>query len=229
METTPLDRKLKTLDQFYQKAFSKEYQSCNTIHKLRIKARELLSCISKEDSFYKELKKLIKLTNEIRDIDVFLNEFLKGIPFKYLETIHKSSLEKKLNRERKSHCENLRKSFKKINFPTTLVSMEKKKKLEKNQLQKPTLGLNQKELHQYRIYIKKRLYFYKLYYPEEKKRIKTLTKIKDHLGRINDNINGEKRLVTLAPKIEKELSKYIEKINKKYLKKVIKLEATLKL
>ena len=72
---------LKKLLKLQQKA------TVESIHKLRIHCRKMLSLIKSDDAFYLALKKIIKLTNKIRDLDVFLQEYIDSLPKEYQSQI----------------------------------------------------------------------------------------------------------------------------------------------
>lgn len=225
MEKKLLDKKLQKLAKYYRDVTSKKSVDIESIHKIRIKTRELLSCISKENRFYSKLKKVIKLTNEIRDIDVFQNEFLKKLPTELKQHIDFDLITIHLSKVRALDYEKLQQYLYKLDIPQTLSPRDAVENKPYDLIQRVELkSFSQKELHRYRIYIKKELYFYKAFYPDKKGQIKVLTKIKDNLGVINDNNNAKKRIITFISSNEKELLSYIEKKNEKYLKKVLKLQ-----
>jgi len=74
--------KLKEFQKLIRHFTKKSLQSEDDIHKLRIKCRELFSLLDKEDVFAKSVKKIISLSNEIRDIDVFFSDYLDSLPKK---------------------------------------------------------------------------------------------------------------------------------------------------
>ncbi len=216
---------LDKLQKLYLKVLKDDAMDIKSIHKLRAKTREVISHTDKKDKAYKKLKKIIKLTNEIRDIDVFQSEFLENLPVRYTQNISLNSMLKKLQEQREKYCKSLKNYLVKFKIPKKLTT---KKDIDTTYIDIPkekiTSKLSDKELHKYRIYIKNRLYYYKLFYPNEKKMIKKLTKLKDYLGFIHDNFNAQKRIISFYPHIEKELKEYIEKENQKLFKKISHIE-----
>jgi CHAD domain-containing protein len=76
MENKQVDKKLQEFKKVVKHFRKKSLQSAEDIHTLRIKCRELFSLLSKDDTLAKSVKKVISLSNEIRDIDVFFSDYL---------------------------------------------------------------------------------------------------------------------------------------------------------
>lgn len=223
-----LNKKLKKLSSVIDLLLLDNNDSVAMIHNLRKKTRELLSLVATTDPFYPKLKKVIKLSNKIRDIDVFLYTFMES-----LKSIHKKSLD--TNRiilisknSRNKLFNQLYLYLKKLEIPAdikykhTVFNMEDTTLLEN----KPIL-LKQKALHKYRIKIKQIIYSLKN--NKEKEKISILTTLKDLLGKINDNYNGLKRLqkLNIEDKLFKDIEKYIMKRNNKNFNKVQELNRLL--
>lgn len=227
MELLSLNNKVKKLQSLYGEVSVVKYLDIEAIHQLRKKTREILSLISKEDSFYKHLKKVIKLTNDIRDIDVFQTVFLEKLPKKLHNKLDTKVCNIHLHKSRKKDIIILQEYLQNLSFPTNIMFLEHKEEHLKNiQVQKFTSLDNPKELHKYRIYIKQLLYNYKNFLSKEKKTIKHLESVKDYLGEINDNFNAIKRLEEWDL-LDKKIQEYVEKTNLKLLKKIEKLDPTL--
>lgn len=228
METNLLREKVKALKLLYDELLESSSAEVEEIHELRKQTREVLSLISQKDSFYKELKKVIKITNEIRDIDVFQTLFLENLPKKLKHKLDLKTLHRTLQEIRKSYIAQLLEYLKFFLFPANITfEIKQKEQLREIPLQKLDPNFDQKKLHKYRIYIKKLLYNYKNFLPKEKKVIKKLEAIKDHLGHINDNFNALKRLEHLESGHLNDIKKYVEKENSKSLKKIDKLDLIL--
>lgn len=225
METKLLKEKVDALKLLYEQLLKTSSTDVEDIHELRKRTREVLSLVSKEESFYKELKKVIKLTNDIRDIDVFQTLFLSKLPKKLKHKIDLDDLSLSLEKTRQQDISRLLEYLTSLVFPPNVIfEIKQKEQLQDIPFEKFDPDLDQKELHKYRIYIKKLLYNYKNFLPKKKKVIRKLEEIKDHLGYINDNFNALKRLEHLEIEHLNDIKKYIEKENHKSLKKIDKVD-----
>jgi len=189
------------------------------VHKLRVRSRELFSLLSVDDIFYNKLKKVIKLSNKIRDIDVFFEVYLDSLPKKYITKLDIKSLTYTANKSRKKKLYKLHLYLESLEVPTTIEFQYEEStlnKIDENELTSP----NQVELHKYRIFIKKRLYKEKTSSLVDENKIKILTIIKDILGTINDNINGLNILKSydIDPDLIKEIQDFTQKENLKLFK-----------
>lgn len=79
MDTGHINKKIIALNVFIKKLLKKPSIDYDTIHDLRTKSREIISLISKKSALYKRIKKIIKLSNKIRDLDVFKYDFLESL------------------------------------------------------------------------------------------------------------------------------------------------------
>jgi len=224
-------KKLKKFKKNVKKFVKLNLSSSEDIHSLRIDVREILSLLSVDDAFYKELKRVIKLTNKIRDTDVFLEVYLASLPKKYLAKLDLKDITAFTQKYRKKEIKKLYDYLSKLEIPnavelhnhTTAFSMSQKDAL----VEEPTI----KELHKYRIFIKKKLYQEKNVPEPNKKKIKKLSEIKDVLGSIHDNVNGLGALRhqgidrELFEKIEADTNKENEKLYKKFQKLDAKMRA----
>jgi CHAD domain-containing protein len=214
MNTLSLREKLKKYKKFVQEFTLKNKSSVEDIHKLRVKSRELYSLIDHDEPFYKRIKKVIKLSNKVRDLDVFFEEYLKSLPKKIFKKLDVKSIKKYNDLIRDKNIEKLHTYLSMfLDIPESVNFKYEEKEFDISNID--DLKLEPKELHKYRIYIKKRLFKEKNSYPLNKKKIKLLTNIKDILGHINDNNNGYKRLQTynIDELVLKEIEIYTKKQN----------------
>lgn len=211
MQNQLLSKKLKEFRKFVKTFVMHRKSGEEEVHMLRIKSRELYSLISKDEPFYVKLKKVIKLSNKIRDMDVFVHEYLTFLAKKKITVLDTKSIKKSLNKKREKKINQLYHYLKFLTIPDEVkfVHVAKTPLLE----YKTILTLNQSQLHKYRIYIKKRLYIEKNSTPMNEKKVKALSKIKDLLGTINDNYNGLKRLggYKIKPKKYREIGDITQK------------------
>ncbi len=210
MNEKSLTEKLQNLAKYVKVFVKKNKDGVEDIHKLRVKCRELFSLMGHDDSFYKRIKKVIKLSNKVRDLDVFYEVFIESLPKKYVDKLDIENIVGYTNKERKVYIENLHLYLKDLNIPSSVEFKYEEKAFEIPKIDE--LRLNPKALHKYRIYIKKSLYKEKNSYPLNEIKINILTAIKDLLGTINDNYNALKRLESY--KIESKLFKKIEEFTK---------------
>ena len=220
METLLIMNKLEDFKLFFELFRNSKKEGIEDIHTLRIKSRELLSLSDSNDLFYKQLKKVIKVSNKIRDIDVFIEFYCASLPKKYKKKLDLQIIINSENIQREKQVKKLHFYLNSLVLPNkikmkTQESMEHIKKLKKSKL-------NKQELHKYRIFIKTRLYNEKNSSSANLKRVKRLKKMKDILGTINDNMNGIKKLsaydikLTLLKKIKKSTKKQNMKLFRKF-------------
>jgi len=204
----------------YIENFMKYYKSgIEDIHKLRVSAREIFSLISINNLFYSRLKKIIKLSNKIRDTDVFHELYLSSLPKKYTTKLDLKKIKNSTDISRGKSIAKLHSYLKSLLIPKTIKFKYEKPKFKlgtKNQL----ISLNNAELHKYRIFIKKELYKENNSFPLNEIKIKTLKRIKDILGTIHDNNNAIERLNSFD--IEVKLFRQIESFTKKKNLKLLK-------
>ena len=209
---------LKKLKEFkkYVKSFVNSRKSGHKdIHNLRILSRELYSLLSDADPFYERVKKVIKISNKIRDTDVFFKLFLPSLPKKYRNKLEIESIKKYTNKSRKKKIEKLHKYLKSLVIPKSVLFASENSEL--NFVSGEELKLDKTQLHKYRIYIKKVLAKEKNSFPINETKIKILTKIKDILGSIHDNYNGIERLsiCSVNPILLSEIENFIQEENVK--------------
>lgn len=208
--------------------FDKNY--IEDVHSLRLSVRELLSLMSFDDIFYKKLKQVIKLSNEIRDLDVFYEVYLDSLPKKYITKLDLKSMRYFTRKSREKRIDKLHIYLNSLVIPKTIKFEYQKSEFDFIAKEELT-SLDYVELHKYRIFIKRILYKKKNSLPMNEKKIKNLKDIKDVLGNINDNINGLNRLNSF--KIEQNLLKKIvsftENQNLKLFKKFQNLDNEYKL
>ena len=226
MQSKLLLKKLKDFRKYIKQFVLHEKKSADDIHKLRIKSRELSSLLSAPTPFYNELKKIIKLSNKIRDMDVFFEEYLDSLPQKYLKKLDMKSIKISANKRRKKQLEKLYMYLKSIETPNKIELRERKSKnisIDSSLLVSP----NQTLLHKYRILIKQKLYQEKNSISADKKRVKVLTKIKDILGNIHDNINALEILDSfkIEDRVLKKIYHFTQEKNLKLFKKFKHLDS----
>jgi len=190
-----------------------EKDSIEDIHTLRINSRELYSLISLDDTFRKKIKKVIKLTNKIRDLDVFFEEYLPSLPKEYIDELDIESILESTNRSRSKDIEKLHVYLKYLSLPESLEFKYIEKKFDYDKINK--VQYNQSELHRYRIYIKRVLSKEKNSSEKDVKKIRLLSKIKDILGTMNDNNNGIKRLESymIMPALFQKIDDFVKRCN----------------
>lgn len=208
---------IKKLDEY--QAFVKHFleykkQSVDDIHTLRVNSREMSSLISTDSPFYTQLKKLIKASNTVRDMDVFLIQYLKSLPKKLRAQLDMKRIKESVKKKRRNKIDKLHTYLISFTIPKDSVFTEIIQ-IPASVIYKDLPSLKQIELHTYRIYIKKRLYYEKNSIPKDEQKVKTLTKIKDLLGSINDNYNGLKRLrhYDVKPKLYDKIKAFTDKKN----------------
>jgi len=220
MQTQLIGKKLEDFKLFFELFRHAKKEGIEDIHNLRIKSRELLSLSDPNDLFYKQLKDVIKVSNKIRDIDVFIEVYCASLPKKYKKQLDLQSIINSENIQRAKQVKKLHFYLNSLVLPDkikikTQESTEHVKKLKKSKI-------NKKELHKYRIFIKTRLYNEKNSSSVNLKRVERLKQMKDILGTINDNINGIKKLSaydikwTLLKKIKKSTKKQNIKLFKEF-------------
>lgn len=200
--------------------------SVESVHKIRTKTREILSLLYASDLKSKEIKKVIKLSNKIRDIDVLLSEFLPNIPQyiqKNLEIQIISMSLKNIRDEEFLEFQEYLKQFLEKNI--SFLETQTKKNLNQHSKDVYILSYEKKELHRYRIFIKKELYLEKNRTNRNLDKIELLTQIKDLMGNINDNRNA---IEMIEHTIKKQvtyfkLKQYIEQKNIDLFHKIKKL------
>ena len=213
--------KLKEFKKLIRYFTKKSLQSEDDIHKLRIKCRELFSLLDKEDVFAKSVKKIISLSNEIRDIDVFFSDYLDSLPKKERKKVLDEISEKEKEDVRKKEIKKLHKYLKKLEIPKS-AEQKAEETTPQELLFMEFPELDKKKLHKYRIYIKKSLYKEKNSIPKDEKKIKSLTELKDALGTINDNFNGLERLKSydIKEQLYAKIERYTQEENAKLYEKI---------
>lgn len=194
MKKVKINQKFHKLKETINKLKYKTKLNEKDIHKLRTSCREILSLLDKKSKNYKTIKLIIKFSNSIRDIDVFLNYYLEQLTSKELKNINVTLLKKKLSSFRK------RKSRKFLNFLKTIkftkeILLTKEKKTRVSDIESfikniDKIKTSQKLLHKKRIIVKEQLYIEKNNMVKNLSKITVLKSIKNELGYINDNFNG---------------------------------------
>lgn len=213
--------KLKEFQKLIRHFTKKSLQSEGDIHKLRIQCRELFSLLNKEDVFARSVKKVISLSNEIRDIDVFFSCYLASLPKKERKKVQEEIASKAKEDAREKKIKKLHKYLKKLEIPKS-AEQKAEETTPQELLFMEFPELDKKKLHKYRIYIKKSLYQEKNSTLKDEKKIKSLTEIKDALGTINDNFNGLERLKSydIKEQLYEKIERYTQQQNKKLYEKL---------
>ncbi|MBE0513422.1 CHAD domain-containing protein [Sulfurimonas sp.] len=221
MKNALLAKKLEKFKEFINRFTKKSLQSADDIHSLRIKCRELFSLLDKEGTFARSVKKVISLSNEIRDIDVFFDEYLESLPKKYRKKVLEEISSKAKEGVRKKEIKKLRSYLRNLKVPKS-AEQKTEEETEQNLVAMKLPKFDKKKLHKYRIYIKKRLYIEKNSSLKDEKKIERLTDIKDALGAINDNYNALERLCSynIKESLYEKIDRFTHKKNKKLYKKL---------
>ena len=221
MENKQVDKKLQEFKKVVKHFRKKSLQSAEDIHTLRIKCRELFSLLSKDDTLAKSVKKVISLSNEIRDIDVFFSDYLAALPKKQRKKAQEEIASKAKDDGREKEIKKLHKYLKNLEIPKS-IEQKIQEETEQNLVAMEFPKLHKKKLHKYRIYIKKKLYIEKNSSVKNEKKIKILTDVKDILGAINDNYNGLKRLESydIKESVYEKIKKFTQKENRKLYESV---------
>ncbi len=231
MKKCILNVKLKNLTETVNLLLLSSNDSIGNIHILRKQTRELLSLVDDSDPFYPKLKKIIKLSNTIRDMDVFFSTYVESLKPSYKKALDMNLIIENSNKTRNKLFQQLYLYIENLKIPENIKSKNIVHPLDFPKIQNNiALIFEQKTLHKYRIQIKHTLYALKNLKKQKRKQLKTLTTLKDLLGKINDNFNGLSRLkklhVTDAKLLDK-IEKYTIERNMKYFKKVQKLSKLL--
>ena len=213
MDNKSLIKKFEIYKENIKEFVKHEKDSIEDIHTLRVSSRELYSLVSPDDTFRKNIKKVIKLTNKIRDLDVFFEEYLPSLPKEYIDELDINSIVESTNKSRSKDIDKLHLYLKYLSVPESLEFKYIEKKFDYDKINK--VQYNQDELHKYRIYIKKVLSKEKNSSLKNMKKIKVLSKIKDILGTMNDNNNGIKRLESymITPALFQKIDDFIRRCN----------------
>jgi len=157
------------------------------LHKLRVSSRKLSSILKRKSELSKNLRTLRKLSNEMRDLDVFEDEFFKSL---------KSTHQKKLLKLGLENFIKIRKNILKVDFLLFLQSISwielplviSKKKIvldnEVNYLEAPSQESD--DIHKFRINVKKLRYRLEHSESENDRLIQLLKKMQEFSGKIHD-------------------------------------------
>lgn len=216
--------KLKEFSQYVEKFVKQNEEGVEEIHKLRVMSRELYSLLGVEEPFNKSVKKVIKISNKIRDIDVFFEVYFNALPKKYRTQLDAGDVIQSTNKSRKKEIKKLHTYLQNLVLPKSAEFHDEGEEIGVV-MSGEGLKLEKAESHKYRIYIKKILFREKNSSVRDEQKIKILSKIKDTLGTINDNFNGVQRLNTLdiKTKLLKKIENFTQKQNLKLFKRFQKL------
>jgi len=166
--------------------YKKHNHNSEVLHDLRVGCRRLSSLIDRSTDLAYALKKLRKLSNEIRDIDVFKEEFYQNLKNSQQGKLKRSGFLKDLNDKKRA---------KEIDFLYFLngidwvelpyVKSENKKSVhEAYPITVPSK--KRKSIHDFRIRVKKLRYVLELSEQENDKQIDYLEKMQEVSGKIHD-------------------------------------------
>lgn len=220
MNNELLLKKLQNYKNYVHSFVKSNKDSVENIHKLRTSSREIISLLSVDNIFYTRVKKVIKLSNKIRDNDVFFEVYMNSLPKKYINRLDMKHITDSANRSREKKIDKLHAYL--ISLVIADTTEFKYEETPFSFVERDEFSLsNTVELHKYRIFIKKRLYKEKNSSPRDEIKIKTLAGIKDSLGAINDNMNALH--VLKSYEIESGLFKEIEEFTQRENLKLFKL------
>jgi len=223
MDDKHINKKIIALNVFIKKLLENRSVDYDTIHDLRIKSREVISLISKKSALYTRVKKIIKLSNSIRDLDVFKYDFLESLHQHYTKALKLKTLNEAISAQRESELTVL------LLYLEEFIGLEQDIQLTTHEtpkpVKKPSLVFEKKHLHKYRIYVKTKLYIFKNRYPYEKAAIRRCNFLKDALGDINDNFNALNIIQSFEIDTDSLtlIHKYVESENKKLFKLIKKI------
>jgi len=225
MDNELLVKKLRDFKKYVEIFVKYHKGSVENIHKLRTSSRELFSLLSVDNMFYNRLKKVIKISNKIRDIDVFFKIYLNSLPNKYITKLDIKTITDSANKSREKKLDKLHAYLISLVIPDIIEFKYEEVQFSLMDTDEFSLS-NTSELHKYRIFIKKRIYKEKNSSPRNEKKVKKLTRIKDLLGTINDNINGLNMLKSYNIKIElfKQIQDFTQNKNTKLFKEFLELD-----
>lgn len=189
------------------------------LHKIRTRARRVRSLIDDNSKLYSAIKEIMDRSSKIRDIDVFLSQFLEKLPSNLKqELIHSGFKSELLNLKAhyKSYLVDYLQSLNLNNFE--VVESNKFKK--ESKLRKKVPKLSNKKLHKFRKEIKRVRYSLENSKNSKRKDIKKLKKLQDKLGDIHDNYEGLKLIKKFTGKsnLYKKIKQEIKQKNKKLYK-----------
>ena len=216
---------LQELKHIVKKLIEDKKSSVKAIHKFRVDCRKILSLTSPKDTFHIKLKKIIKLSNNIRDMDVFFQSYLLSLPEKYRLKLDSTSLRELANIQREQELTALYSYLESFKIPKQIEFYYKE--VQHLSYKKQNLDIhNQKKVHKYRKYIKKRVYQELNKKQINKKKVSILQDIKSILGKINDNFNALERIKSydVEERLFQQISKYTQEENLKLYKKFKQLE-----
>ncbi len=203
------DHRLQKHFKFQQRlqSIAQNNYSSEEIHNVRTVARELYALLDNEEPFRSVLKQLLKHTNKIRDIDVFWGVTLPKLPYDYRQKLDIQNIYKKIEKERQINIETLKVFMFSLSLPESIrfaTMSEFKDTFVLHRFE----YIDKKPLHSYRLHIKHLLYREKNSPNQDIIVIKRLSRIKDILGHINDNLNALRQFKALG--ISKHLLKEIK-------------------
>lgn len=186
-------------------------QEIENLHQLRVQSRRILAHIQKESNLYRQLKETMKKSNPVRDIDVLMADTMPAFPKSLRKKIKSSGLIEKIKKTKSQKEKILREFLFDVEYayedflffqhpqndePAEATSKAPAKTAKKKSV--PTvpvttlntdiqlLELPEKEVHKFRIQVKKERYTAEHQNKPNKKAISVFKKMQEYLGKFND-------------------------------------------
>ena len=156
MKNLTLTQKFKKFKKYVKEFFLNHKSGIEDVHKLRVSSRELFSLMSHDEAFSKKIKKVIKLSNKVRDLDVFFEVYLQSLPKKFIDELEIHSIVESTDKIRQKGIDKLHLYLKYLEIPDKIEFNYED--IEFDIAKIDALEFNQEELNKYRIYINKKLF-----------------------------------------------------------------------
>ncbi len=213
MAKTPVEELIVTF-----KEYELHPEEIENLHRLRVKCRKALSLMSRNNPAYETVQGIIKGSNKIRDIDVFLSVFLRKFDYAHYEQIKQSGALVALFKEKMVLEHTFWNQLKGVNFDDIVLdSLDED--TQKKELEAPSKKLalpkhDKRALHKLRLEVKKYRYFTETT-TDNPTLLLILKTLQDKLGEINDNYNGDAILKRFLAdkKLYKKLHRFIVEQN----------------
>jgi Uncharacterized conserved protein len=131
MQPHAMDEKLKEFEKTLKRYLSSKGIKSIELHALRLKSRELYSLCAREEDFAKEVKKILKYSNSLRDMDVFEEVYLASLPKTYRAKLPVKQIKEQLQAEREADTEALHTYLCSFRMPQKTPSAHVPKKQER--------------------------------------------------------------------------------------------------
>lgn len=186
-------------------------QDIENLHQLRVQSRRILAHLQKESNLYRQLKETMKKSNPVRDIDVLMADTMPTFPKALRKKIKSSGLIEKIKKTKTQKEQILREFLFDVEYayedflffqhveeeePARPDKAETGKAIRKKAvpMTKVTrlntdiklLEIPEKEVHRFRIQVKKERYTAEHQSKPNKKTISIFKKMQEFLGKFND-------------------------------------------